>query len=104
MLGGAAAGAAIGALGGAALDPWNRNRGATSGALAGAAVGSAIGFANVAQQRQQYQRPYPYYSSPPPPRPISGSQCTVTQTVDPYGRVTTVERCRGPGEGPPPGY
>ena len=104
VLGGAAAGAAIGALGGAALDPWNRNRGATSGALAGAAVGSALGYATVAQQRQQYQRTQPYYVPPPPSRSYGGSQCTVTQSVDPYGRVTTTERCRGHGGVVPPGY
>ena len=104
VLGSAAAGAAIGALGGAALDPWDRNRGATSGALAGAAVGSAIGYANVAQQRQQYQRSYPDYAPPPAPRPYGGSRCTVTQSVDPYGRFTTTERCRGPGGEAPPGY
>lgn len=103
VLGSAAAGAAIGALGGAALDPWDRNRGATSGALAGAAVGSAIGYANVAQQRQQYQRTYPYYSPSPPPS-YGVSQCMVTRSVDRYGRVTTTERCRGDGRAPSPGY
>ena len=97
VLGSTAAGAAIGALGGAALNPWDRNQGATSGALAGTAIGGAIGYANVAQQRQQqYQRPYPYYSNPPPPPPprnYQGERCVVTETTDGYGRVTTTERC-----------
>ncbi len=107
VVGSTAAGAALGALGGAALDPWNRSRGATSGALAGAAVGGAIGYANVAQQRQQqYQRQsYPYYSdysNPPPPRNYGGERCVTTQTTDVYGRVTTTERCTA--NGPTPGY
>jgi hypothetical protein len=104
VLGTTAAGAAIGALGGAALDPWDRNRGATSGALAGAAVGGAIGFANVAQQRQQYQPRYSYYPPQPTARPYTGSHCTVTQARDPYGRITTTERCTGNGPSYPPGY
>ncbi len=104
VLGSTAAGAAIGALGGAALNPWDRNQGATSGALAGAAIGGAIGYANVAQQRQQqYQRPYTYYSnSPPPPRNYQGERCVITETTDGYGRVTTTERCSPVV--PPPTY
>ena len=70
VLGSTAAGAAIGALGGAALDPTDRNRGATSGALGGAAIGAAVGYANVAQRRQdQYQRSNSYYYNPPPHLP-----------------------------------
>lgn len=106
VLGSTAAGAAIGALGGAALDPWDRNRGATSGALAGAAVGGAIGYANVAQQRHdQYQPSYTYYNHPPPPPPprnYQGERCVVTETTEGYGRVTTTERCSP--YGPPPSY
>jgi len=106
VVGSTAAGAALGALGGAALDPWDRSRGATSGALAGAAIGGAIGYANVAQQRQQqYQQySYPYYASPPPSAPIGygGERCVTTQTTDRYGRVTTTERCTG--NVPPPAY
>ena len=106
VLGSTAAGAAIGALGGAALDPWDRNRGATSGALAGAAIGGAIGYANVAQQRQdQYQRSYPYYNNPPPsppPRNYRGERCVVREFTDAYGRVTTTERCSP--YVPPPSY
>jgi len=106
VLGSTAAGAAIGALGGAALDPSDRNRGATSGALGGAAVGATIGYANVAQQRQdQYQRSYPYYSNPPPPPPprnYGGERCVVREFTDAYGRVTTTERCSP--YVPPPSY
>lgn len=92
VVGSTLAGAAIGALGGAALNPWDRNMGATSGALAGAAVGSAIGYANVAQERQ-YQSQYRYYPSQPAPRPYAGTRCTTYESVDAYGRVTTTERC-----------
>ena len=106
VLGSTAAGAAIGALGGAALDPSDRNRGATSGALGGAAVGATIGYANVAQQRQdQYQRSYTYYNNPPPPPPprnYGGERCVVREFTDAYGRVTTTETCTNPV--PPPSY
>lgn len=92
VVGSSLAGAAIGALGGAALNPWDRNAGATSGALAGAAVGGAIGYANVAQERQnQYQ--YRYYPNQPMPRPYAATRCTTYESVDAFGRVTTTERC-----------
>ena len=105
VLGSTAAGAAIGALGGAALDPTDRNRGATSGALGGAAIGAAVGYANVAQRRQdQYQRSNSHYYNPPPPPPRNyrGERCVVTEFTDGYGRVTTTETCTA--QGPPPSY
>lgn len=104
VLGSTAAGAGLGALWGAAMNPWNRNQGATSGALAGAAIGGAIGLANASQQRQvQYSHNYAYYTStPPPPRNYRRERCVVTETTDVYGRVTTTEHCSA--YGPSLGY
>lgn len=94
VVGSSAIGAGIGALAGAALNPWNRWRGAQSGALAGAAIGGVVGVSNVAQERQyQYSSQHAYYGQHQDPYISNTPGCTTTKTEFADGTVTITERC-----------
>lgn len=95
VAGSSAAGAVIGALGGAAVSEKGDGRradGAVRGALGGAALGSAAGLGMLREQRAQ-QRIAARHATEQAARRRGSTRCQSTKRVTAEGQVIVTEEC-----------